>query len=382
MTITTLNLKDKERNIQRYHGPGAKPHYDGYWVKINDWSQCTLKCGGGLSYQQWVCIPPRRNGRPCVGAAIRTKPCNEMPCPLSNEYGTSFQANENNTVLPPIYKMIPFSNRPQRYIKCQIKESDVLFKDWSNPHLKEAVKSPARLVMNNATISLYQDEAYTSSLFTFRLQLTTISKDQNDECCFVLKSNNQRFELCSFEKDCGTRKKPKFYNEWSKDFSIFSSSCYDPPNAEECKKKLSNSKNKTTVQGSQGNEGGFPGGGSISISTSEANQIKQSLKSPEIINQEIKLLSKSEMKLLQERENSLEKKMEKEVKKELNSKIEKTEQTVMKALRKEDDIEELIKNEEISKIKTERKKLMKRFKHEAKKKELLKKDLKPKRRRR
>jgi len=62
---------------------------------------------------------------------------------------------------------------------------------------------------------------------------------------------------------------------------------------------------------------------SISISTSQANQIKQSLKSPEIINQEIKLLSKSEMKLLQERENSLEKKMEKEVKKELNSKIEK-----------------------------------------------------------
>jgi len=47
---------------------------------------------------------------------------------------------------------------------------------------------------------------------------------------------------------------------------------------------------------------------SISISTSQANQIKQSLKSPEIINQEIKLLSKSEMKLLQERENSLEKK--------------------------------------------------------------------------
>jgi len=237
MTITTLNLRDKERNIQRYHGPGAKPHYDGYWVKISDWSQCTLKCGGGLSYQQWVCIPPRRNGRACVGAPIRTRPCNEQPCPLSNEYGTSFQANENNTVLPPVYKMIPFSNRPQRYIKCQIKESDVLYKDWSNPHLKEPVKTPARLVMNNATISLYQDEAYTSSLFTFRLQLTTISKDQKDECCFVLKSNNQRFELCSFEKDCGTPKKPKFYNDWSKDFSFFASSCYDPPNAEDCKKK-------------------------------------------------------------------------------------------------------------------------------------------------
>jgi len=39
----------------------------------------------------------------------------------------------------------------------------------------------------------------------------------------------------------------------------------------------------------------------------------------------------------------------------------------MKALRKEEDLEELIKNEEISKIKTERKKLIRKFKHEAKK---------------
>jgi len=47
----------------------------------------------------------------------------------------------------------------------------------------------------------------------------------------------------------------------------------------------------------------------------------------------------------------------------------------MKALRKEEDLEELIKNEEISKIKTERKKLIRKFKHEAKKKSCLKKIL-------
>ena len=54
---------------------------DGYWVLIQDWTQCTLKCGGGLQYQQNACIPPKEGGKPCEGLPIRTRPCNTNPCP-------------------------------------------------------------------------------------------------------------------------------------------------------------------------------------------------------------------------------------------------------------------------------------------------------------
>jgi len=64
-------------------------------------------------------------------------------------------------VLKPIWKNLPFTSRPQRYIKCQIKESDVLYRTWNSPFAKATkVKIPARLVMNNHTISLFEDEDY------------------------------------------------------------------------------------------------------------------------------------------------------------------------------------------------------------------------------
>ena len=59
---------------------------DGYWMILQDWSQCTKKCGGGLSYRHLMCIPPKNGGKNCVGNQIRTRPCNEQPCPTVNQY--------------------------------------------------------------------------------------------------------------------------------------------------------------------------------------------------------------------------------------------------------------------------------------------------------
>ena len=229
-SMTNLKLQNKDTGVERYYGPGHDVKKDGYWIILNDWSQCTLKCGGGKSYQQWMCVPPKKGGKNCVGNAIRVRNCNDNLCPGSSNL-PSLKKTPNNTVVPPIWKMLPFSNRPQRYIRCQIKEGDILYRDWSKPMMNnDPVKIPARLVMNNSTLSLFTDEAYTSSLFTFRLSFVSLKPDLKDHCCFFIRSNNKQFEICSFERDCGTKENPIFFNEWRNEFALFANACSETQN--------------------------------------------------------------------------------------------------------------------------------------------------------
>ena len=98
---------------------------DGYWITIQTWSQCNLKCGGGTSTLQRMCVPPKAGGKDCEGEAIITKSCNIGPCPGVSGNGNKLKENENVTVKNPIMKSLPFSEHPQRYVKCKIKESDL-----------------------------------------------------------------------------------------------------------------------------------------------------------------------------------------------------------------------------------------------------------------
>merc|ERR1712100_835611 len=54
---------------------------DGRWVVLQDWSQCSLACGGGTQTLHLMCHPPQNGGNPCQGLAIRKRPCNPQPCP-------------------------------------------------------------------------------------------------------------------------------------------------------------------------------------------------------------------------------------------------------------------------------------------------------------
>jgi hypothetical protein len=57
---------------------------DGHWVIIQDWSECSVKCGGGESLLQRFCVPPIGDGKDCEGENIIRKPCNEVPCEAVN----------------------------------------------------------------------------------------------------------------------------------------------------------------------------------------------------------------------------------------------------------------------------------------------------------
>ena len=57
-----------------------------YWGKWEDWTVCSKKCGGGISYRKRKCIPskcpysdPTHNK--CDGIDYEEKKCNEKCCP-------------------------------------------------------------------------------------------------------------------------------------------------------------------------------------------------------------------------------------------------------------------------------------------------------------
>jgi hypothetical protein len=55
---------------------------DGRWVILQNWSQCSLKCGGGETVLHRFCIPPVGNGKPCEGDSVIKKECNIEPCKI------------------------------------------------------------------------------------------------------------------------------------------------------------------------------------------------------------------------------------------------------------------------------------------------------------
>jgi len=116
--------KDVKKFSTQYSeiGPDGKPIFDfskdanssdskendGKWVILQDWSSCTLACGGGTQTQHRVCVPPKPGGKDCEGLAIITRKCNTKKCP--NTIQTT-----SEEVLPTKIKMMKVSKRMQNY---------------------------------------------------------------------------------------------------------------------------------------------------------------------------------------------------------------------------------------------------------------------------
>jgi hypothetical protein len=114
--IKEQKVVDDQKRMKEGKGDFA---IDGYWQLLQDWSQCDLKCGGGKSTLQRMCIPPLPGGKPCNGEAIITRVCNRHPCPdgdksLQDMVNTN-STTTNETVLSPKITVMPFSDIPQRY---------------------------------------------------------------------------------------------------------------------------------------------------------------------------------------------------------------------------------------------------------------------------
>lgn len=210
--------------------PGEKA--DGYFIIMQDWSQCSKKCGTGVSTYHRMCMPPRNGGKPCEGDAILTKPCNKQPCPKVSGQGEK-TTDKDNITLKPIVKVLPYSSRPQRYHKCIIKEGDLMMtKEMeTNSNKKDQkttpVQVPVRVIMNNRTLTAYENaEDFTSHYITYNLLTADFGRSPRDKYCFVISEGTKRTELCPF----GFAKTLKAYNDWDKEFHTFKLFCETKPN--------------------------------------------------------------------------------------------------------------------------------------------------------
>lgn len=242
---------------------------DGYWIVLQEWSTCTVRCGGGTQSLHRMCVPPKNGGAPCEGKAVITKRCGLDPCP-SIKSRDEKEKDLQNLVKNPEIKIMPFSNRPQRYDKCHLKESDALLTTGVPKSLQvdnvmktTVVQVPVRLVMNMRTISAYAGTEYTDLKVSFDIQKTRFMKSGRDATCFVIKefghnqlethANNTDIvdhtaEFCPF----GIESTSMLKHEWDYDFHLFKYQCHEVREVEavlsdEDKDELNRKKNQMNL---------------------------------------------------------------------------------------------------------------------------------------
>lgn len=213
-------LKDP---MKQRKGQSVEKPVDGYWILLQDWTGCSVKCGGGLKYQQWMCVPPKKGGAPCKGEAVRTIPCNTQPCPAPVKLITLMDKRKSYVAPLPQVKVGPFSTKPQRYSKCLIKENDAYVYDKDD--VGQEMKRPIRLVMNNQTVSIFKDEDYEDLAWTFKLKETQYQAD-DDWCCFHLQDLHKNIKLCGYDSNCGKKRENTWVDKWRYDFDLFKTKCH------------------------------------------------------------------------------------------------------------------------------------------------------------
>ncbi len=325
---------------------GGPSHKDGYMILLQDWSPCSVKCGGGTSTQQWICVPPQEGGRPCPGDSLLTRKCNKHPCPGVHK-GLKLPKNDKTHVtLLPIYAALPFSKRPENYVECEIKESDVLYatKDFDPKH-KIEVKMPARLVMNTQTISLFKDESYATALVVFNLTETAITLSKKDPCCFYLTNANRDIQICGFSKTCGTKEKPIWVSKWSRDFDYFVTKCHKDLEETDLKAKLNGKIPPIHPQAPGANGGGIR----VDI--------------PNMTNLQSQVVRGKRSVIKKAQSTNIQLKMDKQV--------DQVHKVSLTALRREINLEDLVTKEEKAKATAETEQLKEQFRQEKKKKKIL-----------
>lgn len=236
-------------------------------------------------------------------------------------------------------KVAPFSNRPQRYSKCVLKETDAFWGSY-NPETRETTKQPVRLVMNNQTLSIFADDNYENKIYTYSLDYTNIFRT-TEYCCVKLRDNHKYYKFCGFPANCGTRMNNKWANDWIKDFNFFKSTC------------------KT----------GFQEKGLLNSDDEKSLQIdfKRSLG---LMNQDL------QDKMIAEKQKLIMKNVRKVEKKQLQRKVAATQNMGFTVLTKEAELESLISKEERAKESKDINFMINKIRAEKKKRKCLKKNLK------
>jgi len=240
---------------------------------------------------------------------------------------------------------MPISNRPTRYDKCHLKENDVfvilkpkglnLLNEITNPKFLDSdasQKLPARITMNNKSISFYKDENLNSNLLILDLQSTEFVRIKNVENCFLLhgKLFTQQAIVCNIGLQ------PGFAAEWDYDFHLFKNQCSE----------------KRPV-----------------IKLNADAEIKGKLNAK---------LRKLKQDLIAEKTQKARALSQKEEEKTIKNKVDQTQAMALLAIQKENKLEQLLEKEEALREGEEENQLEKQLEKEQSKKEMLMRSIKEK----
>lgn len=243
------NNQSKELGLQNQYSNPEDSKED-RWAIVQDWSECSVQCGGGISTLQRKCLSIS-----CQGKEILTRPCNPTPCP---EYLKELAKIKKDTP-PPKVETRSITNRPEEYIKCNIKEKDMLMTKINEK--KEKFRIPVRVILNTKTVNIFLDpEDVSTNQGTFIVKETEFNKSKTNYECFILRSPSKSIELCplnlsardlseeeieSIDNNSIPEEKLVFYNEWHYDFNLFKFQCNKVDREKEFAAKLENDvKNK------------------------------------------------------------------------------------------------------------------------------------------
>ena len=231
----TETLSDLFGNKKKDQNKGSDP-IDGYWLTLQEWSQCSKKCDGGTSSFHRMCIPQKKGGKPCQGNAVLVKPCNRQPCPKVSGTNESLRNRDNTEILKPIVKIMPFTNTPQRFTLCKIKESDMMiFEDGKDPIKQNealfkgknidaigGIRIPSRVIMNTKTLTIFAGDEFETLYMSFLLIKTKFMRIKNRKNCFKLYETSSKYTtLCPFNADVSSKE----LDEWDTDFFTFKNKC-------------------------------------------------------------------------------------------------------------------------------------------------------------
>jgi len=218
-----------------------------------------------------------------------------------------------------------------------LKEGDVLYekRDDSTKSMAILPRLPARLVMNDRSISLYQDDTMTNKIVTFLLNEAVFARVKDLPNCFKIKSTLREELICQIEAP----KHGDFVEEWDYDFNLFKNQCF---------KKRQRSSNIL-----------------------KAEEEKLEKKFEEQVNS-------LKLDIVAEKAEVIKKEIEKDEEVKLTSKVETARTTSMMAIQKETKLEELLEREESSKEDNETETLTIQMTEEKKKEECFLKALKEK----
>ena len=205
---------------------------------------------------------------------------------------------------------MPFSDRPQRYTKCIIKESDMMYTKIMTRKVQyvENLQLPIRLVMNNRTIALFGSTEYNSVIMSFEIQLTDIAPSRLHKNCFILSqgeitdTNNLQAEICPFGLDHADG----IYQQWMYDFNLFKYQCRSEKDT-------------------------------INLDSADAKILDDKYK---------KKVGDAKLDIVEEREKLIKNKLNKNEEKSYNIQIMKSNQMAMQAVQKEVTMEDMVRKEE------------------------------------